>query len=53
MYDGNIFYNDLPVLPPAVEVETAEVLKKAIADDLRAWMLPPTGTRRGRRRISS
>ena len=37
MHDGNISYNDLPMLPPSAEVETAAVLKKAIADDLRAW----------------
>jgi Fic family protein len=31
MYNPNLPYNDLPGLPPAVEVETAAVLKKAIA----------------------
>ena len=53
MYDRNLPYNDLPGLPPSAEVETAAVLKKAIADDLRAWMPTPTATRRGRRRIAS
>ena len=31
MFDRNAPFNDLPTLPPAVEVETPAVLKKAIA----------------------
>lgn len=31
MYDKNLPFNDLPPLPPRVEVETVAVLKKAIA----------------------
>lgn len=31
MFDRNAPFNDLPALPPAAEVETAAVLKKAIA----------------------
>ena len=31
MFDRSRPYNDLPALPPAAEIETAAVLKKAIA----------------------
>jgi Fic family protein len=31
MFDRNLPFNDLPPLPPAVEVETAAILKKAIS----------------------
>jgi Fic family protein len=31
MFDRNAPFNDLPALPPATEVETAAILKKAIA----------------------
>ena len=31
VFDRNAPFNDLPTLPPAVEVETPAVLKKAIA----------------------
>lgn len=31
MYDRNLPFNDLPALPPAAEVETAAILKKAIS----------------------
>ena len=31
MFDRNAPFNDLPTLPPKVEVETAAILKKAFA----------------------
>jgi hypothetical protein len=31
MFDRNQPYNDLPLLPPAVELETKAILKQAIA----------------------
>lgn len=36
MFDRDAPFNDLPPLPPAAEVETSAVLKKAVSAS-RAW----------------
>ena len=49
MFDRNQPFNDLPALPPAAEVETATVLKKAIA---ASRATPPTILIKGSRAMA-